>query len=478
MEENMNGELTFKMIWQRIKQSAVRILVYAIIALIIGAGVMGITDIVLSKSQFETKITYYYEGVEEGKDPWGGQMDFVNGIKSPSNVSTALEQCKYTEEEIKELTDLVINNLTVAVDMSDEKKDKDDIITSAQYNFRIILTQNSDMDKLINSKNDYTNIVSAITNNYLKVFKSRYSYNTSLVGLTASDAKNFIAKYNTIKDNLNQFLTEIQTLNDIAPNYVSSQENYTFGLLMTKASAIANELENFKSYILSNSITTSNEQQQIKITIEKYYGQMRAKEKEIKNLQTALETIASMPSTGTGTGTGSIIITSPDYKELQAKLTAAIEENSDYEALFNEWVDYGKYYGITVTYSGDTSSDLQIQVSETEPTDPEVINKASEQEQEILAIYNALIDDYKSVIDDYNQSYNVQSLVRITSQAMRTKDTPVTLLVFLIIEAVLLVLAVIIAMSVTAKKGEMILRKKLKVGVKKDEDKPIAKEDK
>lgn len=258
MEENINGELTFKMIWQRIKQSAVRILVYVIIALIIGAGVMGIADIILSKSQFETKITYYYEGVEEGKDPWGGQMDFINGIKSPSNVSSALAQCKYTEEEIKELTDPVIKNLTVAVDISDEKKNKEEIITSAQYNFRIILTQNSDIDKLINSKNDYSNIVSAITSNYLSNFKSRYSYNTSLVSLTANNAKNYIAKYNTVKDNLNQFMTEIGTLNEIAPNYVSSQENYTFGLLMSKASAIANELENFKSYILSNSITTSN----------------------------------------------------------------------------------------------------------------------------------------------------------------------------------------------------------------------------
>ena len=90
MEENINGELTFKMIWQRIKRSGVRIIVYILIALIVGAGILGLADVIFSKSQFETRITYYYEGVEEGTDPWGGQMDFVNGVKSVSNVSKAL----------------------------------------------------------------------------------------------------------------------------------------------------------------------------------------------------------------------------------------------------------------------------------------------------------------------------------------------------------------------------------------------------
>ena len=89
----------------------------------------------------------------------------------------------------------------------------------------------------------------------------------------------------------------------------------------------------------------------------------------------------------------------------------------------------------------------------------------------LIADANALLTAYKNMIKDYNESYNVQSLVRVTSQATKTKDSPITLVVFIIIEAVLLVLAVIIAMGVTAKKGEMILRKKLQLDKNSDEKK-------
>ena len=51
MEENINSELTFKKIWQQIKKSGVRIIVYAFIALIVCGGILGICDIFVSQSQ-------------------------------------------------------------------------------------------------------------------------------------------------------------------------------------------------------------------------------------------------------------------------------------------------------------------------------------------------------------------------------------------------------------------------------------------
>ena len=58
MEENINDELTFKKIWEHIKKSAVRIIVYAVIALIVSGGILGMCDIFVSQSQYEVNVTY------------------------------------------------------------------------------------------------------------------------------------------------------------------------------------------------------------------------------------------------------------------------------------------------------------------------------------------------------------------------------------------------------------------------------------
>lgn len=465
MDENIGGELTFRMIWQKIKLSAVRIIVYALIAVILTAGVIGVCNIFMSNSQFETKITYYYSGVEAGEDPWGGQMDFVSGIKSPSNVEKALRNCKYTDEEVKNLVDPVIKNLTVSVDMSNASKNADEIITSAQYNFRIILSQSGEIDALINSKNDYTNIVSAITANYIESFKAKYSYNTNITAIE-STGNNYIIKYNNIKDNLNRFVTEVSHLNSQANNFISSEVNLSFASLLAQANIVNSKVENFKSFILTNSVNTGNEQQQIKINIENFHSQMKAKEQEIEQYQIALDTICNVPGLGSGSN-GSIIITNPDYEVLLNKLMVAISEKSDLEAQYNEWVDYGKYYGIdSVTI--DESGKLTITTSEVAETDQSLVDKAKELEDEIIAAYNGMISSYHTMITEYNQGYNVQNLVRQTSQAQATQNSPITLMVFIIVEAVVFVIAVIVAMAVTSKKGQMVLRKSLNIKGKKD----------
>ena len=38
MEETNGGELTFKMLWDKLKRSALRILIYALVAMIIATG--------------------------------------------------------------------------------------------------------------------------------------------------------------------------------------------------------------------------------------------------------------------------------------------------------------------------------------------------------------------------------------------------------------------------------------------------------
>ena len=458
MEENTNGELTFKMIWQRIKRSGVRIIVYVLIALIVGAGILGLADVIFSKSQFETRITYYYEGVEEGTDPWGGQMDFVNGVKSVSNVSKALSiKCGYSEEEVAELLDPVIKNLTVITDTTNVNKNAEEVILNADYNFRIIITQSGEIDKYLNSKNDYYNMVDAITSTYIDSFKNKYSYSTDLSAIS-SVGTNYLDKYYNIRNLLVIMKSEADSLAAKAPLFESTTQNLSFSNLAKRAEALALELDTYKYYIVSNGIDSGSEKSNIDAKVQEYTDRVATYEKNVTTYTTAFEKLCSQSNIIVPSDPSQIYqIVNQQGKDIIDNLIASIDTLTEAQNNLNDWTYYKTCYE-NANFS-----------SKPEEEKKQIIANADAMEAGLIADANAVLAAYQNMIKDYNESYNVQSLVRVTSQATKTKDSPITLVVFVIIEAVVLILAVIIAMGVTAKKGEMILRKKLKLGAKSDD---------
>ena len=458
MEENTNGELTFKMIWQRIKRSGVRIIVYVLIALIVGAGILGLADVIFSKSQFETRITYYYEGVEEGTDPWGGQMDFVNGVKSVSNVSKALSiKCGYSEEEVAELLDPVIKNLTVITDTTNVNKNTEEVILNADYNFRIIITQSGEIDKYLNSKNDYYNMVDAITSTYIESFKNKYSYSTGLSAIS-SVGTNYLDKYYNIRNLLVIMKSEADSLAAKAPLFESTTANLSFSNLAKRAEALALELDTYKYYIVSNGIDSGSEKSNIDARVQEYTDRVATYEKNVTTYTTAFEKLCSQSNIIIPSDPSQIYqIVNQQGKDIIDNLIASIDTLTEAQNNLNDWTYYKTCYE-NANFS-----------SKPEEEKKQIIANADAMEADLIADANAVLAAYQNMIKDYNESYNVQSLVRVTSQATKTKDSPITLVVFVIIEAVVLILAVIIAMGVTAKKGEMILRKKLKLNAKSDD---------
>lgn len=459
MEDSMNGELTFKMIWQRIKTSSVRILVYVLIALIVGAGILGLADVIFSKSQFETRITYYYEGVEEGSDPWGGQMDFVNGIKSVSNVSKALSiKCGYSEQEVADMLDAVIKNLTVVTDMTDVNKNSEKIILNADYNFRIILTQSSEIDKHINSKNDYYSIVDAITSTYIEAFKNKYSYSTNLSAISSAGT-NYLDKYYNIRNLLTIMKSEADSLAAKSPLFESTTQNLSFSNLSKRAEALALELDTYKYYIVTNGIDSGSEKSNIDARVQEYTDRVATYQQNVSTYTTAFETLCSQNNIIIPTDPTQVYsIVSQQGKEIIDNLISSINTLTKAQNNLNDWTYYKTCYE-SANFGSKPEEERNA-----------IIATADSMEEGLIADANALLASYQSMIKDYNEGYNVQSLVRVSSQATKTKDTPITLVVFIIIEAVVLILAVIIAMSVTAKKGEMVLRKKLKPDSKSEEE--------
>lgn len=81
----------------------------------------------------------------------------------------------------------------------------------------------------------------------------------------------------------------------------------------------------------------------------------------------------------------------------------------------------------------------------------------------LSAEVNAVIDSYKAMIDEYNAGYNVSSLVRMSSVPQQSINSPITMKTGVIVELVTIVLATIVAMFVTNKKGKLVLKRKKKM---------------
>ncbi|MCX4363647.1 MAG: hypothetical protein OSJ74_09755, partial [Clostridia bacterium] len=81
-------------------------------------------------------------------------------------------------------------------------------------------------------------------------------------------------------------------------------------------------------------------------------------------------------------------------------------------------------------------------------------------EKDVVDEYNSIIGIYGKMIEDYNASYSVQSIVRQSKHAEQTSSTPMSSMIWLLVEAAVFVLAVLVALAVTAKKGAMNIRRK------------------
>ncbi|MDE6275975.1 MAG: hypothetical protein K2M75_05485 [Clostridia bacterium] len=448
MEENINDELTFKKIWQQIKKSGVRMIVYALIALIVCGGILGICDIFVSESQYETRITYYYAGVENGEDPWGGQKDVASDIKSASNVSSALEKLQYSDAEKDALINLIIRNLNVVSTVDDEVTNDAGAVLSANYTYKIVLSQDGDIDKHLKSRNDYNNILSAITTNHIENFKKKYSFSTSLGSLTVLGSYNAFQKYDTLRGYLSVFSEESKTWAEKAPAFVSTSQDMSFASLNTRIQMASQKLENYLNYVLFNGIDANGETQYVELKLKEANDNIAIYDEEIKSLNEVLallmqNTDTTLPSTGT------IIVNPPNPNAVTEAISVAISNKTVAQTDKNAWETRQTYFN-----TNDFASKSEAQKKT-------LTDRADELELEVINEYNSIIESYKAMIEEYNSGYNVSSLVRMTAVPTQSTNSPITVKVGLIVELMVLIIAVIVAMLVTSKKGQMVLKKKV-----------------
>ena len=447
-EEQYTEELTFKKIWEKIKISGVRIIVYVLIGLILAVAVLGVCNIVMTKSQYETRITYYYSGVEDGNDPWGGQMSLVTNIRTSSNVRNALTKCGYDEETVDKLVNEVIKSLSVIPTSTNERTNENEEVVSADYNYRIILAQNSAIDKLINSKNEYNTIVSAITEEYINSFKANFSMDTKLPAIerVAEDSPiNTVQNFSALRQYVHTFATESANWQSKAGDYISSSQKESFATLTSQIASLSLELDRYRTHILTNAINGNGESEYIALRLAEYSAEATAKQDHVTTLDAALKNAQTIISTGSQNGT-IILQTTKELQEELIKTSAELAAAVENEKL---WTAYQE------SYKGDASDSF---ASKSEAEQAALYKTAISMANGIIDRYNSLLVSYQGMIKDYNEGYSINSLVRVTAGAVRTNTSSLSKMSFIIILAVVIILAVIIAMCVTSKKGAMRLK--------------------
>ena len=455
MEENINDELTFKKIWQHIKKSGVRIIVYALVALIVSAGVLGICDIFVSQSQYEVSVTYYYAGAETGEAPWGGQASITADITSASNISAALSKLEYSDEEKDRLVKLIIKNLSVVNTFTNEIKDEEtEEVLSGTYTYKVVLSQNSQIDKIIKSRNAYNNIVSAVLTNYMDNFKAKYSFDASSFDeLNVPASYNAFQKYYVMKGNIDVFAKMSNTCGALAPDFVSESQKMSFSTLQSRInSVVLPKLEAYCDFVSTNGMNDNQEANYVDNMLAAATNKVEVCSKSVENYQQKLSSLM-VNGTLTPPSTNGTTVYNPPSDAILTKamneLSDAISERNVAEANKSFWERSKSNY----EKAGDFAS-------KSEDEKKALIEAANALEAEVVSEYNALVNACKQMVAEYNDGYSVTSIVRMTSVPTQATNSPITLKVGIIVEAAVLIIAIIIAMIVTSKKGAMVLKKK------------------
>lgn len=254
MNENIQAnELTFQKVFNSLKRSFVRIVIYAIIAAVLGGGISAIVTLASKGSvEYTTIIEYNYTGVEDGKDPLDNVLD-TSKIKSILLVNNALVNMGVKTEYISDYGQILVDSIAVNGYVSSKMATQllsDETLEYFPTRYIITLTENS---SLAFKDTQYIQFLNELVIAYVDYFEETYDYGT-ILSLSVADnalalANDYIDLSVEYKTAISKMLVELETLkNNATEKYNKIYSNIT---------ALNNELNSIETYILSNNVVKS-----------------------------------------------------------------------------------------------------------------------------------------------------------------------------------------------------------------------------
>lgn len=253
MEENtivQQEEFTFKKFFDLLKKSGKRILVYAIIAAIIGAClavIVGITTI--EKKVYSTTIEYTHKGIEKGLAPDGNTLN-NNMIKSSAVINAALAKMGYDEATVAKLAPYVEDAISVTPYISSAVAEK--IKEDPTYEYiptRYTLSLESKSISGIKSGR-YSELLNNVTEAYRDYFRETYKYDVVLTdGIGNSSLETAVDYY----DLIDLYKVQVNSVRSILGAMPDSYNTIT-AKLSNEISVLENRVSSLENYILLNNV--------------------------------------------------------------------------------------------------------------------------------------------------------------------------------------------------------------------------------
>ncbi|MGN0789008.1 MAG: hypothetical protein ACI4MY_03640, partial [Christensenellales bacterium] len=261
MEEKIeNNEISFRSIWEKLKKAGVRIVVYAVIAVVVLTAVLGIISVATKGSSYKARIMFANEYANEGMSPWNTKFDPSGEIKSTYVVNQALENIGLSEEQRIKLLPKVVAGLSVTADFDATSEESG---TLNSFSYTVTLAGNSDLGL---SKVKMQELLDNVCDVFIKNYKSKYSYDNFAQSVSVDTVKkyNFIQAIDTLENNMLSAINVAESLAKINPTFRATESKMTFADIVSELKANETKLIALKAYatetgVESSQTTTSSE---------------------------------------------------------------------------------------------------------------------------------------------------------------------------------------------------------------------------
>lgn len=453
-DDRPTGELTFGRIFKIIKYSALRILVYALVAVII-AGIASVALTLVEKpvESISAVIEFNYDGISEGKDPIGTSFN-SDIMKKPIVLNRALDNTNLRSDSVNASNLQSYISITGVIPpetlakIEDLKKDtntsvdtNEQIANLKYYSTRFVLSLNN-YGSLDLSEKDATVLMKEIIKEFQAYWEETYNKTPILSTFVYKDivengASKEFAHYSDILSNELSILKDYLSSKVDIP-YVYSKTGDTYASLLSQLTTFEDTVfRSYDAFIYSNNVYQNKTDiiNELNHNIMELDAKINAASALISSLNEQLKNYEQNTTILPDGNGGQTIITSypEQYSKIQETITKKLEEKSDLESK-KKIAEQRKE---------------KIENTQDSPSAEADVKRATELLVQSASEFLRISENAQNLTDEYRENVSLANSVKQVTPVSASIEKGIGMKTYLIIFAVAIVLAALIAIAVT-----------------------------
>lgn len=416
MEMEYDGELTFTQLLRIVKRGLLKWVICVAAAFVV---TFAITYSIYSA----TMVVGYTLTMMYTEEPDSPEAE-MGAMISLENISEALENVGYTEDEIKSesLAEKVSDYLSVSLD-----KDY------GQYTFHLA---GKPLDKVTDEK--YCALLNEIARAYARDYRAQNTYvvPSGMDDIDVSDMDYIVAAdylteaYTVVLDSVARGLVSNYT-----SSYVDSETGYNFYDMLNMFNALSSKVELFRIYVENNAAMKSG----VSVSAKEYiYSELTTAEAAYVAAARDYNVLVESFKQGNVMASNGIIQVDDSFYDLIEEMRSASSDLGTAETEVVKWRNTWKAFGGTVVYNSDGSASYSAEnFAGNYSTDAEnMLSDALAAVKETYAVYNG-------IAERFNEKAVSEGQVNISSYAEKsvTYGMPLNMLIIINIAVALFAFA-------------------------------------